>query len=560
MIGSRIVFLLSLISASAFGAETVVFVTEGDPLAVTGGALEVMKQGGDALVIPGPAVSGNEWSHMLFADLALKKGDFHIHARLTLDQVDGTGASFVFGGHYHYSRCPPSGVKALRIELDGADGRVQAGYVESLHYPTHKRHFLDWEDVQKETIGGTSDLITPGEPFTIDWIQKGEDFTFHINEVEVLQAGLEDRVKGVSDGGWPANFGFLAPGEATIRLHEFRAEGNFARPALDHADVFVMGHKGYNTFRIPGLCVTPKGTLLAFSDGRGGQGGILCRRSTDNGASWSEANRLEAAITTDPSPLVDWETGDLFLVGRGQNRPGPIQAFIVESEDDGLTWSPRRPLGVIRDDMRLLTPGPAHGIQITQGEFRGRLVVPVYFTATDGKQSCAVACSDDHGETWTLGGETPDKTYEPHVAELKDGSLLLTCRDHARGPEGRGRGVAISRDGGATWEGYQKRGDLPAYGVQATLSRYRMPGATDPDEWGPLILSAPAEGRRKMTIMLSYDEGKTWPVSKLVYPGHSAYSAMRVLPDGRIALLYERDHYRRMSFVTFDMGWLTEEE
>ena len=33
-------------------------------------------------------------------------------------------------------------------------------------------------------------------------------------------------------------------------------------------DVFVSGEEGYNTYRIPSLIVTPKGTLLAFCEGR----------------------------------------------------------------------------------------------------------------------------------------------------------------------------------------------------------------------------------------------------------------------------------------------------
>ena len=59
-----------------------------------------------------------------------------------------------------------------------------------------------------------------------------------------------------------------------------------------------------------------------------------------------------------------------------------------------------------------------------------------------------------------------------------------------------------------------------------------------------------------MTVMLSEDDGETWPVSHLVYAGHSAYCAMRVLPDGRTGLLYERDHCRRVSFATFTLDWL----
>ena len=61
-----------------------------------------------------------------------------------------------------------------------------------------------------------------------------------------------------------------------------------------------------------------------------------------------------------------------------------------------------------------------------------------------------------------------------------------------------------------------------------------------------------------MTIRLSYDEGKTWPVAKVLYAGSAAYSDLVVLPDGEIGCLYERDDYRKITFARFTLGWLTD--
>ena len=55
---------------------------------------------------------------------------------------------------------------------------------------------------------------------------------------------------------------------------------------------------------------------------------------------------------------------------------------------------------------------------------------------------------------------------------------------------------------------------------------------------------------------MSYDEGKTWPVIRQIYEGGSAYSNLVRLPDGRIGVLYEKDGYKTISFVTFDLAWL----
>ena len=63
-----------------------------------------------------------------------------------------------------------------------------------------------------------------------------------------------------------------------------------------------------------------------------------------------------------------------------------------------------------------------------------------------------------------------------------------------------------------------------------------------------------------MTVRLSYNEGKTWPIAREVYPGSSAYSSLTVLPDGSIGLLYERDDYKKISFARFTLDWLGEKD
>ncbi|MCX5654351.1 MAG: sialidase family protein [Planctomycetota bacterium] len=62
-----------------------------------------------------------------------------------------------------------------------------------------------------------------------------------------------------------------------------------AGPATHLVDVFVAGTDGYHTYRIPSLIVTPKGTLLAFCEGRktgrgdAGNIDVVLRRSFDGG-------------------------------------------------------------------------------------------------------------------------------------------------------------------------------------------------------------------------------------------------------------------------------------
>lgn len=67
--------------------------------------------------------------------------------------------------------------------------------------------------------------------------------------------------------------------------------------------------------------------------------------------------------------------------------------------------------------------------------------------------------------------------------------------------------------------------------------------------------------RTRMTVRLSYDEGKTWPVKKLIHAGPSSYSTMVRLPDGDIGLLFEGGEKQRrewIRFVRFSLSWLTD--
>ena len=76
-----------------------------------------------------------------------------------------------------------------------------------------------------------------------------------------------------------------------------------------------------------------------------------------------------------------------------------------------------------------------------------------------------------------------------------------------------------------------------------------------------VLFSNPASrtDRVDLTVRLSSDSGKTWPVSRLLNAGPSAYSNLAVLPDGSIACLYERGKsmpYETITFSRFTMDWL----
>ncbi len=57
-----------------------------------------------------------------------------------------------------------------------------------------------------------------------------------------------------------------------------------------------------------------------------------------------------------------------------------------------------------------------------------------------------------------------------------------------------------------------------------------------------------------MTVRLSYDEGKTWPVKRVVHPERCEYFCLTTLPDTTIGLLFKGD--RKIMFTKFSLAWM----
>jgi sialidase-1 len=132
-----------------------------------------------------------------------------------------------------------------------------------------------------------------------------------------------------------------------------------AEPFLDKAEVFPPGLNGIARYRIPGIVVTAKGTVLACCEARKngssdwGEIEVHPRRSTDGGKTWQpsqhiahKANRIEVNPRTkesgeheqtvnNPVAIVDRDTGAIeFLYCVNYAR-----CFSMRSTDDGVTWS-----------------------------------------------------------------------------------------------------------------------------------------------------------------------------------------------------------------------------
>ena len=173
------------------------------------------------------------------------------------------------------------------------------------------------------------------------------------------------------------------------------AAGQVAARDPRYTEVYTSGEKGYNTFRIPSVIATSRGTLLAFAEARregAGDAGdidLVLKRSEDGGVSWSPLQVVgDNGPNTfgNPCPVVDRTTGTIWLLttqNRGTDREKDIIAgtsqagrsvAVLHSTDDGVTWSAPVDItaSVKQADWTWYATGPGVGIQTRTG----RLVIP----------------------------------------------------------------------------------------------------------------------------------------------------------------------------------------
>ena len=357
-------------------------------------------------------------------------------------------------------------------------------------------------------------------------------------------------------------------------------------------DVRSSGEGGVNTYRIPGITCDSDGVLHSVYDHRYAGGGDLpanidvgYSRSTDGGATWSPSRVILDFDSTvsgssgngvgDPCILHDPVTDTLWAAGlwsfgnhaysgsgAGTDPTQTGQYVLTKSTDGGATWS--APINItvpVKDDTnwRLVFQGPGHGFAMRNGT----LVFPSQrINASGVVQSCSVF-STDHGATWDFGSAvtaTSPQTNENTACELDDGRLLFSMRTPS-GSNGQ-RAWAHYTPGGAnpmrdgSWNSLYRLAAVPDPVCQGSVIQWTSKHRGDPKEFVVFGNPASSSSRVNFTLRASADAGSTWPVSRSLYSGASAYSSICVLPDKSIGVLFEKDSYTRITFARVEADWL----
>jgi len=236
----------------------------------------------------------------------------------------------------------------------------------------------------------------------------------------------------------------------------------------------------------------------------------------------------------------------------------------------------------MKDILWCSTVGSDTGIVIRSGEKKGRLLMAARATLAqrtsyelcrkggllmpriEGPNPVGHNCtvySDDHGKTWTAGGAVQPETGEGCVAELSDGTIYFNSRTG-----GGWRLEATSKDCGENFS-YFATSPLTDCNFGTAASILSVPKEvygrsfvlfTNPtyNEFGFSVL----RDRKMFTASVSFDDAKTWPLKKVIFPGPSGYSASVMSKNGDFFVLYEKgEHIYRdkgLSIVKFNLEWL----
>lgn len=328
------------------------------------------------------------------------------------------------------------------------------------------------------------------------------------------------------------------------------------------------GDDGVHTYRIPGIAITDRSTLIAVYDIRYKHSGDLpanvdvgMSRSTDGGKTWEPMRIImdmgephdnngvgDPAIVFDPVTrklfvTALWSKGNRSIAGSGPGlSPDETgQLVIAESGDDGLTWS--TPVSItpqVKDPAwKLFFQGPGNGTVMKNGT----LVFAAQYWDAAHMPHATLIYSSDHGKTWKRGVAAKSNTTEAQVEETRPGVLMMSMRDN----RGKFRSVATTTDMGQTWT--EHRTSYSVLEDPICMAGFmKAPVRLESGVKEVMFFSNPSSSyaRVNMSIRASKDLGETWPGSVLIDERSTfGYSVMVRIDENTIGLLYEgtRDLY-----------------
>lgn len=192
--------------------------------------------------------------------------------------------------------------------------------------------------------------------------------------------------------------------------------------------------------RIPGICVTPAGTILIVYECRcersdWAKTDIALRRSVDGGKSFSKKKIIvHGGGKTVNNPVLIADAGKTLLLWQEEYK----RTFIAESFDDGISFINKTELTeqLKRSDYAytVIACGPGHGVAYGKGKY----IVPVWMAENENPHAhhpsrFSALRSVDGGKSWSmaelLDAEGLTDPSEASAVLLENGKVLLNIRN-----------------------------------------------------------------------------------------------------------------------------------
>jgi sialidase-1 len=365
--------------------------------------------------------------------------------------------------------------------------------------------------------------------------------------------------------------------------------------AQKQVTVFESGKDGFAIFRIPSLLKLPNKTILAFAEGRVNGGAdfgnikLVMKCSRDNGKTWSSLKQIVSYDhwqVGNAAPVVDildpkYPNGKIFLFYNTGNvhemalrqAKGIREVWFISSVDDGENWT--EPINITsqvhfpngtmdgrvyesQQDWRAYANTPGHATQCIEGKYKGRIYIAANHSEGSAKSKFKDYFShgyytDNHGKDFKISESVNlEGSNEATAAFITGDRLILNARDQTG--IYKTRITAYSSNGGESFDTAYYDNQLPDPVCEAAILNI---GNKKNKSILAFVNNVDPLYRNQLTLKISFDEGATWPIEKLVdatkdeklfKEDYTAYSDLVKMGRRKVGLLYEKNNYNKIVF------------
>ena len=376
------------------------------------------------------------------------------------------------------------------------------------------------------------------------------EFIFTPNDKHNHGSSIVEAADGTLVTAW-----FHGSGERTC--DDVMVQGARRHPGGPWCEPFVMADTPDLPDCNPVLFIDPRGTLwliwIAVQDNQWGGSLLKYRLSDDYLGDGAPKWRWQDVIHARP---VDLEPRFVKLVDAGLEVLGPILDGVPELA--GFKKEALEAKAKAGDKLyqRLGWMTRLHPIMVGEN----RMLLGLY---SDVFNCSLAAWTENYGETWSFSTPILDpelrniSNIQPSFVQRKNGEIAAFMRDNGLPKKVR---TATSKDLGATWSDVGTLSiDNPGSSVEAISLKS--------GRWA-MVCNDTSDGRNRLTVFLSEDEGLTWPKFRRLEnesgkdDGSFSYPSVIQAKDGSIHATYS--HTKKdvkgstIKHVRFNEEWILE--